>query len=61
MKSEVLTSLKILVEQKANISPTAILDSQWLLDQLVAIEDEISLFNKPDKTIFDVDADGGHF
>ncbi len=57
MKSEALTSLKILVEQKANTSPTAILDSQWLLDQLIAIEDEIDMFHKPDKTIFDVDAD----
>jgi hypothetical protein len=61
VKSEALTSLKILVEQKANTSPTAILDSQWLLDQLIAIEDEIDTFHKPDKTIFDVDADGGHF
>lgn len=61
MKSEVLTSLKILIKQKADMSPTATLDSQWLLEQLVAIENEIDNFNKPDDTLIDVDADGGHF
>lgn len=43
------------------MSPTATLDSQWLLEQLVAIENEIDNFNKPDDTLIDVDADGGHF
>jgi len=61
VKSEVLTSLKILIEQKAKISPTANLDSNWLLHQLTAIENEIEQFNKPDDSLLDIDADGGHF
>ena len=61
MKSETLTSLKILVESKAKASTVSTFDSDWLLNQLSQIELEIQQAQKPKEIDIDLEADGGHF
>lgn len=61
MKSETLTSLKILVESKAKASAISTFDSNWLLNQLSQIEIELQQVQKPKEIDIDLEADGGHF
>lgn len=61
MKSETLTSLKILVESKAKASTVSTFDSDWLLNQLSQIELELQQVQKPKEVDIDLEADGGHF
>lgn len=61
MKSETLTSLKILVESKAKASTVSTFDSDWLLNQLSQIELELQQAQKPKEIDIDLEADGGHF
>lgn len=61
VKSETLTSLKILVESKAKASTVSTFDSDWLLNQLSQIELELQQAQKPKEIDIDLEADGGHF